>query len=460
MSGRTVAAWLVLIILAGVAPLRADGLQAGVGRAVITPPLPAWLSGYAARSEPADEILHDLWAKALVIQDGAGGRVVFVTTDLIGLPREISQAAALKIQTYYGLKRSEVLFNSSHTHTGPAVRPNLSVIYNWGPEYEQPSRDYAEQLTTTLVHVVGQALDSLAPVRISVGRGSAGFAVNRREVRQGRMVIGVNRAGPVDHDVPVVQVTDLDGKPLVILFGYACHATTLTASTLKVSGDYAGFAQLELEQRFPGAAAMFMSLCGGDQNPEPRGSLEHAAAYGKELSQAVQKALAGRMRVIEPRIRTAFQEIELEFAEHDRETFEAELESGDQYRQRRAGLMLEGYDQGRPVRSLPYPVQAVRLDGRFVILALAGEVVVDYAIRAKREYPQLDLMVAGYSNEVTCYIPSARVLREGGYEANESMIYYGLPGPLAADVEERVFQSIHTVLRELGIEHISPARDY
>ena len=113
--------------------------------------------------------------------------------------------------------------------------------------------------------------------------------------------------------------------------------------------------------------------------------------------------------------------------------------------------MLEAYDRNQPILSLPYPVQAVRLDDRLAILALAGEVVLDYSIRAKKELPNYGLIVAGYSNEVSCYIPSARVLTEGGYEADESMIYYGLPGPFRADVEETIFRAIRQVLDDVGI---------
>jgi len=452
MKTRNLLPHLVVILLIGLCPLCAEGLRAGVGRAVITPELPAWLSGYASRTEPATEVLHDLWAKALVLDDGAGGRAVVVTTDLIGLPREISEAAAAEIQKRHHLKRSQLLFNSSHTHTGPAVRPNLSVMYNWGPDYDKRSRDYAEHLTRVLVRIVGEALDNLAPAQLSMGHGSASFAVNRRESTPQGFRIGVNPSGPVDHNVPVMEITDPTGKPRAILFGYACHNTTLTGSFLKVSGDYAGFAQLELERRYPGATAMFMMLCGGDQNPNPRSTLEYAQSHGQQLAEAVVRARGEEMRSIQPRIRTAHKEVKLHFAEHRKQVFETELKSGDRFRERRARLMLNAYTSGRPVRSIPYPVQVVRLDDRLAILALAGEVVVDYSKRAKEEFPQLDLVVAGYSSEVSCYIPSARVLSEGGYEANESMIYYGQPGPLRADVEDRIFGAIRSVMGKVGIK--------
>jgi len=131
--------------------------------------------------------------------------------------------------------------------------------------------------------------------------------------------------------------------------------------------------------------------------------------------------------------------------------FEEEAKSTNTFKARRAKLMLEDYDRGHPMRSIAYPVQAIRFDNGLAIVALGGEVVVDYALRAKREHPNLDLVVAGYSNAVMSYIPSLRVLREGGYEASESMIYYGRPGPYTENVEETVFHAIDRVLAKVGI---------
>jgi len=108
--------------------------------------------------------------------------------------------------------------------------------------------------------------------------------------------------------------------------------------------------------------------------------------------------------------------------------------------------MLEAYDAGKPVRQLAYPVQVLRMGRGLTLLGLGGEVVVDYSLRARREFSSENLVVSGYCNDVSCYIPSARVLREGGYEPVDSMIYYGLPGPFAESVEEIVFNAIKQAL--------------
>jgi neutral ceramidase len=437
---------LAALLIAAASLQAAPSLRAGVARVKITPPLPVWLAGYAARTHQADSVLKDLYAKALAIDDGRGGRIVIVTTDLIGLPREVSDEVATGAAKRFGLKRSQILLNSSHTHTGPMIWPNLKVMVDLTPEQERPLHEYATHLTQDLTDVAGEALRNLTPVDLAYGSGEAGFAINRRAAALRELNPGKEFPAPVDHSVPVLRVTRKDGSLLAILFGYACHNTTLTAEFYQISSDYAGFAQAAIERAHPGATALFLMLCGGDQNPNPRSKIELAAEHGDELARSVEQTLAAHMQPVDGPLRTAYETIDLPFAAHTRDQFAAEAKNPDVFRQRRARMMLETYDRGKPIRSVQYPVQAVRLKG-LTVVALGGEVVVDYALRLKREFPDTPLVVAGYSNVVMSYIPSFRVLNEGGYEGGDAMIYYGLPGKFTSDVEERIIAAVHHLLR-------------
>ncbi len=440
---------LAILILFAASALAAD-FKAGVARVDITPSTPIWLSGYASRKHPSEGVLHPLWGKALAIEDSKRNRVVIVTTDLIGLPRPISELVAARVQKEYGLDRSQLLLNSSHTHTGPLVKANLELMFELSPDDKRTLEAYSQKLTDNLVSVAGAALGKLAPANIAFGQGQAGFATNRREPAGGGMRIGVNKEGPVDHSVPVLKVTAADGSLMAVLFGYACHNTTLTGEFYKISGDYAGFAQIEVERVNPGATAMFLMLCGADQNPNPRSSLELAQQHGNTLAASVGAALSGKVQRVKGPIRAAFQIVEPEFQPHTRETFERLLTASNPVQVRNAKMMLRAYDDGRPVRRTPYPVQAIRFGKSLTLVALGGEVVVDYALRIKREYPKENIVVAGYSNDVMCYIPSRRILKEGGYEAVDSMIYYGQPGPFTEEVEDTIFGTIHQVLSRVG----------
>lgn len=424
--------------------------KAGVGRVDITPDGPIWMSGYANRNKPSEGVLCPLSAKALALEDSKGGRAVIVTTDLIGLPRAITDEVAARVLKQYGLERARLLFNSVHTHTGPVVWPNLSTMFDLDAEQSRRVREYSRQLTDKLVTVIGAALGDLQPAKLAYGHGSADFAVNRRQFTPKGVAIGVNREGPVDHDVPVLRVTSPSGKLRAILFGYACHNTTLTAQFYQLSGDYAGFAQAALETAHPGTTAMFMELCGADQNPNPRSKLELAKQYGQTLATEVDRVLAGKLEPVRPQVRTAFKLVELSFAPHSREDFEKQAGDKNPARARRAQEMLKAYDEGHPVRHIPYPVQAIQFGKDLTLVALGGEVVIDYDLRVKKEFGARNIIVAGYSNDVMSYIPSARVLKEGGYEASDSMVFYGQPGPFNAQVEEDVFAGIRDVMKRVG----------
>jgi hypothetical protein len=438
----------ILVLILVCSNISGAEIKVGIGRKVITPQTPIWLTGYASRNKPATEILQDLWAKALVFEETPGSRVVIVTTDLLGLSHEISEAVAKRISNKYGIKRSQLLLNSSHTHSGPVVWPCLSVIFDFNTADQQAASQYSQKLIDDIVAVIDMAINNLAPMKVSSGHGSVDFAINRREPTDTGVIIGVNRNGPVDHDVPVIKIATPDGTLKAVLFGYACHNTT--SATYLINGDYAGFAQSELEKAHPGITAMFLTGCGGDQNPQPRGTVELAEQHGKSLANEVQKVLEGELHPVRPPIRTGYTIADLEFSSFDIELYEKEILSSDKYIQRRAKLMLEAYNKGWNISRFPYPVQAVRFNKDLTILALSGEVVVDYSLKAKKEFANENLFVAGYCNEVQCYIPSRRVLAEGGYEANSSMIYYGLPGPFANTVEDKIFSAIHKVMKDTG----------
>ncbi len=439
----------ILAVLICVPVLAAADYRVGVAAIDITPREPVWLAGYGNRNHPSEGVNLDLKAKAMVIQDAKGQRVAIVTTDLVGLPRAIADPVAARIEKSYGLPHSVLVLNSSHTHTGPLPLDNR-IMFDLNGRDREAVESYARSLADNLVAVVGAAIQQLAPADVWLGSGRAHFAINRREPTPAGVKIGMNPEGPTDPSVPLLKVTTPDGRLRAVLFGYACHNTTMTGQIYQISGDYAGFAQEEIERKYPSATAMFLELCGADQNPNPRGTVELARQHGQELAAEVERAMEGKLERARGPIHAAYQVVDLAFAHHTRETYEARLGEKNPVRVRHARAMLRSYDEGRPIRQYPYPVQAIAFGKSLVLVALGGEVVVDYDLRIKKEYGARGVIVAGYSNDVMAYIPSLRVLKEGGYEADDSMIYYGQPGPWADDVEERIFGAIHRVMQRVG----------
>lgn len=423
--------------------------RAGVASVAITPAEPMWMAGYAARNKPSEGKVHDLFAKALAVEDPSGTRLVIVTTDLIGIPRPLRNWVEGEAAARYKLPAAALLLNASHTHCGPELRVSKASLYGLEPDRIKQAQAYIEQLKTKLIALVGEAIDSLEPARLAYTHGRAGFAMNRRLPTDSEPRNAPYPDGPVDHDVPVLRVETTDGELRAVVFGYACHNTTL--GFYQFCGDYAGFAQQYLEEAHPDVTALFVTGCGADQNPQPRRTLELAQQHGRALANGVEAALLGPSKPIEGALRVALADIELQFADPpSRSELESQAESSNKYDQRRAAALLEQLDEAGEIDSTyDYLVQTVNFGDDLLLIALAGEVVVDYALRFKLELRDSPVWVAGYSNDVFGYVPSLRVLQEGGYEGGGAMRYTTLPGPFAADVEQRIVASVHKLVEQV-----------
>lgn len=433
-------------------------LRAGLAAAVITPAEPMWMAGYAARTGRSEGALHDLHAKALALEDKEGDRIVIVSCDILGFPRDLAGRIAERAEEKFQLRREQLLLNASHTHTGPVVEGSLVGAYELTPEDEARIRAYTQQLEDSIVGVIGRALAGLAPARLSFGTGMAGFAMNRRVPTAKGIVGGTNPEGVVDRDVPVLRIDTPEGKLRGVVFGYACHNTTLTAQFLQFSGDYSGFASLAIEKDHPGATTLFLAGCGADVNPAPRSRLDLAEDHGQELAQAVESVLTGRRTAIKGRIRTAYDLAALPFAPPpSREEFIARRQDKNPYHRRHAERMLARLESdGRLSREYPCPVQVVRIGEDFTLVAIGGEVATEYALRLKKEL-RGRVWVAGYSNDVFGYVPSARMFAEGGYEVNESMIYYDHPGPFIPEIEDIIIRRINKLIEQTRRAPAGPA---
>jgi neutral ceramidase len=442
---------LVLLTVATVYPQTpAQALfKVGVAKVVITPEKNIWMAGYAARNKPAEGKINDLHAKALAIVDGRGNRLVLVTTDLLGLPRAFTEIVSRQAKKKFGLKREQILFNSSHTHSGPVLSGSLAGAYELDQEQLGAIHQYTDQLIAKLVGLIGRAIEDLSLARLSFGRGVAPFAMNRRQMTANGMIIGVNPDGVVDRDVPVLRIESPDGKLRGIVFGYACHNTTLTGEFYQYSGDYSGFAQEAIEKSHPGAISLFVAGCGADVNPAPRSKLELAQEHGETLAKAVEQVLNSSMTPLNGQIKSVIGEVAIPFSTPPtKEELKARLDNKNVFHRRHAERMLKRLERdGRLISIYPYTVQILQI-GELKLIGLAGEVVTDYSLRLKRELDRY-VWVAGYSNDLCSYIPSARMYEEGGYEVVDSMIYYDLPGPYKPEIEEKIISKVHELARKL-----------
>ena len=417
--------------------------QAGFAKVVITPEKPMFASGYGSRNKPSSGKIHDLYVRAAAMTDPAGHTVLFVSLDLIGIPKTFADYVTDYVARKHRIPRADVMLCCSHTHCGPAMDDKLSHMLTLKETDWAAIRENQKRLNARVLKAIDAAVAARKPALLAAGNGTTGFADNRRKP------IG---KGPTDHDVPVLRILSPDGKTVRgVIFGYACHNTVL--SFYQWCGDYAGFASLDLESRYPKAVALFHTGCGADQNPLPRRKVVLAQKYGRMLSVAVQKVVAGKMTPIRGKISTAFQTVDLTFAEiPSKEYWERQRKSGTRYQKARARLLLkEIAANGSLKKTYPYPVQVWNLGGKIRWIALGGEIVIDYSLRFKKQFGRETTWVTGYANDVMAYIPSERILKEGGYEGGSSMLYYQLPTNWKPGLEDRIVSTVKTLARKTGV---------
>lgn len=422
----------------------------GGAKVDITPELPIRLAGYQSRLAEATRVEAPLSARALAIGSDADGPVVIVTADVIAVSETMSEAVAAAVRAKHpGLTRERIAVCATHQHTGPAIAGTIPFMFSRDLPAEENARieRYAARLQEKLIEVALAALADRRPARLAWAQGTAEFAVNRRLIVDGKHTgYKATPGGPVDHALPVLRAVDAQGAVRAVLVNYACHCTTLKGGDNYVHPDWAGEAAKRIEGRHAGAVALVAIGCGADADPQPRG-LPAVATNGGAVADEVARVMAGEMRALGRVTHAAFRRIELPLG---RVVPRAELVArltGKPNVAYAAAQFLRQLDAGKPLPSIvPYPVQAWAFDGDFAMVFLGGEVVAEYALRLKRELGVSRLWVNAYANHVPCYIPSRQVLKEGGYEAEAAMDYYGWPTRLAEDTEDRIVRTVHDLL--------------
>lgn len=443
MPARCLAALLAPVALFA----QAAEWKVGLAAVDITPAEPVPMAGYAARRAPFEAVAQPLFAKALAIEDQGGTRALLITADLLGFTEERAAAICARLRASDGLAREQVLLNASHTHSGPLVAG--SMLTSVPESSRRKLARYSEALNAKIVAAAQKALRDLRPARLAWGKGVASFVMNRREFTERGVILGTNASGAADRTVPVLRVDAPDGSLRAIVFGAAAHCTTLPGGNMLIAGDYAGFAQEFLESTRPGVQAMFMTGCAGDANPYPRGTLDLARRHGSELAAAVRQVLgSGDLTAVRGPLRTTFRRVALPLESHGREQLEAMQEGAPSYRRFFTEGALGRLRNGEaPLPTYSAPFALWRFGSGLTLVAFSGETVVDYVSLTERALGPLDLWVSGYNNDVFGYLPTARILREGGYETRGLYVDYGLFKP---EVEGVVLRAIEAMARRVG----------
>lgn len=427
-----------------------DVYRVGLARVEITPEHPVRLNGFGFRREESAGVRTPLHATALAFFVSEGP-VLLMTVESTNIPAAVVRRVADALQQECGLHPQRLTVAFTHTHTAPMLTGMNATLFGEGiPQPHQEHIDrYTEFLVERLIEAGRRALREPFEARLGFGIGSVGFAVNRR-----------TSGGPVDHDLPLLAVYDLEGRLRAVLVTYACHCVTLSDNL--VSGDWAGYALAAIEARHEGVLALVAIGCGADANPDSGVTGDRAdlaEAQGRTIAAEVDRLLGGFLAPLAGELELRSHVCTLPLAElPTRAELEARAALGDA-RGYHARLQLARLDAGQALPSeIEYTVQAWTFGDSLALVFLPGEVVVDYALRLKREFDRTRVVVVAYANDAPCYIPSERVLAEGGYEGGDAMVYYDLPAAFRPGLEEIIITAVQRVLPEGYRAPYDPAR--
>ncbi len=448
---------LFFLVLVGLVPnplfAQTEGYWVGAAVEDITPTFPIRLTGYGSRQFESTGVEQKLHARALAVKENASADpAVICTVELLGITPELRQAILAEVNKTQKLANERFEICATHTHTGPCVNGVCPLILGdtIRPAEQDHIDQYSKELVPKIASAITKALANLQPGGLFFGRGKVGFAVNRRILKDGIWAgFGVNPDGPVDHQLPLLVAKNKAGKVVFVLANYACHCTTFGGRFNKISGDWAGYASEDLEQKYPGSVALVSIGCGADANPEPRdgdGALKFAKRHSEELAKEVNRLIAGELKPLTGPIVGKITTIKLPFdrprTKEEWETLAKERNQTGTY----GRYFLDLFNKKAVPEELDYTVSTLTFGDDLAMVFLAGEVVVDYGIRLSGEFDADRLWVSSYSNDVPCYIPSRRILRERGYEADRSMEFYRRPNRFSPAIEDLIVDAVQRLL--------------
>ena len=393
-----------------------------------------------------------LWAKALAIGASNESTVVLVMVESCGVPDEITTPVAETIHASLGIPREGIVIAATHTHTAPWLDGYLPFhsVTPIPETHRAHLTEYSRRLQGQLVELIEKAVADKKPARIDWAEGKLGFAANRRVVQDGKWTgFGVTADGAVDHSMPMLRVTSPDGKLRAVVVNYACHCTTLTGHHVCVHGDWAGCAQEAIQKKHPEAMAMVVLGCGGDANPEPRGTIEAAEEHGNAVAKEVDRLLDGEFRPLSSPIEARSKTVQLPYGTLPTKEELARNAAEKGSRGFTAQFFLARLERGESIPTeLEYTVTCWNFGNALTLVFMPGEVVVDYSLRLKRELSDTPLWITAYANDVPCYIPSERLIEEGGYEVDRSMESYGCPTRFSPEIEGIVVGAVRSLVSQ------------
>jgi neutral ceramidase len=417
-------------------------------KADITPPMGLWQDGFANRARAADGVLDPLLLRVAAVKS-EGGAFIFIAVETLVLTDEWAGAMRRAVAAACGVGRHRVMAAATHTHSAPMSMPT---------EREEDYEGWWNDVVKKAARAARRAVDTLRPASFDVSSGYARIGVNRRQMTEKGVVVGENPKGVIDRNLRALRVVGEDGKLMGVILQGACHPICMISGNTKYTGDWPGRACRLLEERNDGAVALYFNGGCGDVNPkreEGESDEENlnrtAAVFLEDAEKLLKKPFAPHGG---EGVSCADSLLDVPLKRPDRHALSDEL---DNWRHRMALAPDDSWDKiagvyfGRFVENVmqrlesgkPLAVNAmlgaVRLAGDVAFLALPFETfsaTTRALVKSLRGdgLEKENIFTIGYANGIHGYLPTARAIREGGYEPTVSAWFYNLPyyyGPRA-----------------------------
>lgn len=424
----------------------------GTAKVDITPTFPLPLAGFASRSQKGtfEEVTHPLYAKIFVFSQqktqGKNELALLISADLLWWGSD--QVVPLKRQIFdkWGIESTSVILHATHTHSGP------QTSYLFTDLLGKPDADYIDLLASKVLQGIAYAISALEPVIAERGEGICGIGIHRRKEEEGKIVLAPNDEGPVDPEVHVVRFRNLNGVTRGVLVHFTCHPTI--SSDNRISSEFCGVAMEQVEKALGHhvISAYLQGFCGDiapivvREGKFINGQDAEVCRLGNMLANEVLQVLSRPMTALLPapiQAKTV--------------TVELPLRKLPTASQLRAGMQEDGVIGqwsrlflAHPERLVPtvlLEMTILHIADDLSFAAMNAEMVVEYGLLVKQLSDRMVLPIA-YSNGMIGYVPTARQIRDGGYESDESTLYFALPAPLNPVAEQLVHQGIHELLKD------------
>lgn len=406
-------------------------MKFGISKADITPQTPVFLAGFADRTHESEGVHDPLYAKAALLQ--ANKTLAIITLDLVGSDRSFIDGIKSALQDKFGLHHDEVLINFSHTHHAIAARGPVQAE---GGEFRRGSVIDFALLRDTLVSIVADCYAHLEEGQLLLARGTTKFGVSRRKLTEQGVQWKPTYDTEIDHDLFVLKLVDGKRQVKGIMYNYGCHPTSMSSDNYLISNDFPGKTNRVLEETYPGAAALFLQGCAGEVKPLKCAlgdsfiscTFEQMEEAGAELAQAVVRLIEqSAFAPVQGPFKTTLTEATLRMEQTPADYFEgiANNPAIGEVRRRGAARKIEQIKKGLTKERTSIYIGVWHLDDETRLIAMEGEISTEYAMLLKQLFPGGKTIVLGYTNGVSFYVPTRKMIGEGGYEVD----FHHLGGP-------------------------------